>query len=121
MRQFITVREAAAILKVSVARVHQYINEPCPDCGTVWHHQEGDEEVITFHYGPGCDTCAQSGRRLPTHGRFGVEGHYGYKLDLEQVKKLIDSRAPGYPKGRKRRKKWSTSAHQILDRVPKRY
>jgi hypothetical protein len=106
VREWITVAQAAEIIGVSISRVHQFITEPCPDCGTRTYRTEDGVTVIDDKYGNGCEWCDYKGMRLPTYGRFGKEHRYGFRLDKTQVEKLAnDIRKPGYPKGRKRRKK----------------
>ena len=104
VQNYITVSEAAKILDVSVYRIHQFIKDPCPDCGRTEYTTVGNETIVEqiFTEG-GCEYCNGTGMRLPKHGKFENEG-CGWKLLEEEVLKLVD-RKPGYPKGRKRRKK----------------
>lgn len=98
--EYITVKEAAAILGVTVARVHQYLTDPCPDCGRTIYSQD---EILVEYNSKGCPSCQYTGRRLVTHGTFGPEHKAGYRLKEAEVRTLGENRKPGYPKGRKRR------------------
>ena len=100
---YITTDDAAKILGVTVYRIHQFLRDPCPDCGRTEYKTVGDEVIVTQEYKPGgCEYCKGTGVRLPTYGKFEKTG--GWKLLEEDVLKLKDRKA-GYPKGRKRRKK----------------
>ena len=102
---YIDTAEAAHILGVTIWRVHQYIREPCPDCGLTEYRtlEDGAVEITQRFSAHGCNYCHGTGRRLPTYGRFA--GSNKWRLRREDVVGMIDSRTPGYPKGRKRRKK----------------
>jgi len=101
---YIDTVEAAKILGVSIYRIWHYINEPCPDCGhNEYEKRDGVLEIRQEFSKAGCTYCNFTGKRLPTYGRF--EGTNKWRLREEDVLKLVDARKPGYPKGRKRRKK----------------
>lgn len=100
---YITTSDAARILDVTVYRIHQFLRDPCPDCGSTEYKSIGDETIITQLYQPGgCKYCKGTGMRLPTYGKF--EHGHGWMLLEEDILKLKDRKA-GYPKGKKRRKK----------------
>lgn len=102
--EYIDTSQAAKILGVSIFRIHQFINEPCPDCGRIEYEQKKGQLEIRYEFDPkGCRYCGFTGYRLPNYGRF--EGTNKYMLKEKDVLRLVDSRKPGYPKGRKRRKK----------------
>jgi len=107
IQNYITVGDAAKILGVSVYRIHQFIKDPCPDCGRTEYSTVGNETLIEqiFTEG-GCSYCKGTGMRLPKHGRFDEPGtnRKGWRLLEEEVRKL-EGRKSGYPKGKKRRKK----------------
>jgi len=103
VEEYITTKDAAKILEVSVYRIHHFLKDPCPDCGETRYQSIGDETIVTQLYQPGgCEYCKGTGVRLPTYGKF--EDGWGWRLRRDDVEKLIGRKA-GYPKGKKRRKK----------------
>jgi hypothetical protein len=102
LQEYITTSQAAKILGVSVYRIHQFIREPCPDCGETQYQGVGNEVVVTQLYEEGgCERCNWTGVRLPTYGKF--ERSNAWRLKREDLERLKDRQA-GYPKGKKRRK-----------------
>jgi len=105
---YISVADAARILKVTVARIHQFINSPCLGCGRSAIESEINDEgeieyfdVSVFNES-GCQECNYTGFRLPTYGRFGTAEQSPHRLKLSDVEKL-KGRKGGFPKGKTRK------------------
>ena len=98
--------EAAKVLGISRLRVLQMINEPCPDCGERRYVTEknGDKVIIDYLSPHGCERCHFTGRRLPYVKRLGRGSRAPYLINPNDLI-LVAKRFPGYPPGRKRRKK----------------